>query len=305
MRWVCRGVRFYLVDVFAEEPYAGNQLAVFRDAGGLGSAGMQKIAKEMHFSETTFVTSEKPRLGGYDVRVFTPDTEVPFAGHPTLGTAYIVQSEIIGRQVPMIKLNLKVGQIPVTFTYKRGRADVLWMRQKEPEFGDEFDRGTVARAFGLHPSDLDERLPVAEVSTGLPFIIVPLRSMNAVKRARIDKASFLALARDGRLTRKMAGGALIYSPETYHEENDLNARVLCPGVGVPEDPATGSGNGCLAAYLVRNRYAGDDHINLRVEQGYEIGRRSLLLLRAKERSRRIEVDIGGSVQFVGRGEFPE
>ena len=108
---------FYILDVFAEEKYAGNQLAVVRDAGGLSDAEMQKIAKEMNYSETTFILSEQPRGGAYDVRIFTPEIEVPFAGHPTLGTAFVIQQEIVGEPVEVVNLNLKVGQIPVTFNY--------------------------------------------------------------------------------------------------------------------------------------------------------------------------------------------
>ena len=297
-------MRFYIVDVFAERKYSGNQLAVFRDSGRLPGTTMQRIASEMHYSETTFITSERLSRGGYDVRVFTPGAEIPFAGHPTLGTAFIVQSEIIGEQVPAVNLNMKVGQIPVTFSYRNGKADILWMRQKEPEFGVELDSGATVKALGLRASDLDGDLPVMEVSTGLPFVIVPLRSLEAARRARLDESMFLRVMERAGLPKRKAEGVLVFSPETYRKENDLNVRVFVPGVGVPEDPATGSGNGCLAAYLVRNRFRGRDHVELRVEQGYEIGRKSLLLLKAGSEGGRIQVNVGGKVQFVGKGEFP-
>ena len=292
-------MRFYIVDVFAESKYSGNQLAVFRDCSKLSTETMQHIAREMHFSETTFVTSEEPRQGGYDVRVFTPATELPFAGHPTLGTAYIVQSQVIGKPVKTVALNMKVGQIPVTFTYAKSEADVLWMKQKQPTFGTTFERSRVAKLLGLGASETDSRFPVMQVSTGIPFVIVPLKGLRQIKRIRVDQAGLAVFLKKTRST-----GVLVFSPETYGKENDLNVRVL--GVEeIPEDPATGSGNGCLAAYLVKQRYFGEDEVDVRVEQGYEVSRRSLLLLRARTTPGGIEINVGGKVQYVAQGEFPE
>ncbi len=293
-------MRFYIVDVFAESRLSGNQLAVFRDCVRLTGATMQKIAQEMHYSETTFITSEEPREGGYDVRVFTPADELPFAGHPTLGTAYIVQSKVIGRPVERVALNMKVGQIPVTFSYKSGVPDVLWMRQKPPTFGKTFSRARIAKILGLSASDIDSKFPVRLVSTGVPFVIVPLTGLKAIRRIRVDQAGLARLLDETKST-----VILVFSPETYSRDNALNVRVLGLVNVIPEDPATGSGNGCLAAYLVKHRYFGTGKVDIRVEQGYEINRRSLLLLRAEETRRGIEVNVGGRVQFVASGEFPE
>jgi trans-2,3-dihydro-3-hydroxyanthranilate isomerase len=292
-------VRFYIVDVFAETRYSGNQLAVFRDTGKLTTSEMQRIAQEMHYSETTFITSEVERNGAYDVRVFTPDRELPFAGHPTLGTAYIVQSQVAKKPLAQVKLNLKVGHIPVTFSYKGGKADVLWMRQKPPTFGKTFEPGPVAEFLGLNVTDIDPGFPIMEVSTGVPFLIVPLKDLDAVKRTSMDRAKYLKFAEGTE-----SDIVLVFSRQTYNKENDLNVRVLGPSLGIPEDPATGSGNGCLAAYLVKHRYSGGDRLDVRVEQGYEIGRKSLLLLKAEKKGGQIEVNVGGRVQFVAQGEFP-
>jgi len=292
-------LRFYIVDVFAESRLTGNQLAVFRDCASLSTPSMQRIAQEMHYSETTFITSEEPHNGGYDVRVFTPGYELPFAGHPTLGTAYIVQSQIIGKPATKVVLNMKVGQIPVTFSYRGGAPDVLWMRQKNPTFGRTFSRERVAKVLGLKTSDIDSKFPVRLVSTGLPFLIVPLAGLKAIRGIKVDQTGLTRLFKEADTT-----VILLFSPETYSKENDLNVRVLGLPDVIPEDPATGSGNGCLAAYLVRERYLSRDSIDIRVEQGYEINRRSLLLLRAHENSKGIEVDVGGRVQFVASGEFP-
>ncbi len=293
-------MRFYIVDVFAESRYSGNQLAVFRDSGKLSDGEMQRIAQEMHYSETTFITSEKERDGGYDVRIFTPDEEVPFAGHPTLGKAYVLQSEVVKKPTSQVKLNLKAGQIPVTLSYKNGKADLLWMRQNEPTFGRRFGVKSVSAFLGLGLSDFDDRFPIMDVSTGLPFLIVPLKNLKAIRRARLDRHAYLKFA-EGTESKMV----LLFSPETYGKGNDLNVRVLGPSFGIPEDPATGSGNGCLAAYLVNQRYFGKGSIDVRIEQGYEIGRKSLLLLKAREEAGKVEVNVGGKVQFIAKGEFAE
>jgi trans-2,3-dihydro-3-hydroxyanthranilate isomerase len=289
---------FYIVDVFAEEKYAGNQLAVVRDAAALSDSQMQQITKEMNYSETTFILSEESREDGYDVRIFTPGAEVPFAGHPTLGTAYIIRQEIISKPVETVNLNLKVGQIPVMFNYSGKDKDVLWMKQKEPTFGEIFDASDIARVLSIEKNDIDERYPIQEVSTGLPHIIVPLQSLKAVKRTKINKDKYFKFIEN--INTK---AILIFCSETSHQQNNLNVRVFCDYYGVPEDPATGSGNGCLAGYLVKNRYFATSKIDVRVEQGYEIGRPSLLYLRAEEINGKIVVFVGGKVGLVAKGEL--
>jgi trans-2,3-dihydro-3-hydroxyanthranilate isomerase len=290
---------FNIVDVFAEEKYAGNQLAVVKDTQGLSASKMQIIAKEMHFSETSFIVSNKRRRGGYDVRIFTPEEEVPFAGHPTLGTAYVILQEIVKKQIDKITLNLKVGQIPVTITYVDGKPDVLWMRQKQPSFGKIYDTKAIADTINLDPSDIDAAFPIQEVSTGIAGIVVPLKTLSAVKRARTNREKYFQLVKNTE-----AKSILVFCPETYHRQNHLNVRVFVDYYGIPEDPATGSANGCLAAYLVKHRYFGQNQINIRVEQGYEIGRPSLLLLKAtQDKGGKIDVNVGGKVQPIAKGEL--
>ena len=289
---------FYIVDVFAEQKYAGNQLAVFRNTKALSDAEMQQIAKEMHFSETTYILSEEERDGGYDVRIFTPEYEIPFAGHPTLGTAYVIQQEIIKEPIKQVILNLKVGQIPVSFKYNGKDIEIMWMKQKAPTFGRIFGVETISEILCIDRREVDERSPIQEVSTGTPFIIVPLRNLNAVKQARIDRDKYFDLIKDTE-----AKAILVFCPETYAKENQLNVRVFADYYGVPEDPATGSANGCLAGYLVKYRYFGKDQIDIRVEQGYEIGRPSLLFLKAEEKKDKIEVFVGGKAIMIAKGEF--
>ena len=171
---------FTIVDVFAEEKYAGNQLAVVRGAAGLSDEILQKITREMNYSETTFILSEEERDGGYDVRIFTPGGEVPFAGHPTLGTAYVLRDEILATPAERVVLNLEAGRIPVTF------GDVLWMRQLPPTFGPVLAPNRLAQVLGLEEDDLEDRHPGQVVSTGLPAVVVPLRSLDALRRCRVN-----------------------------------------------------------------------------------------------------------------------
>ncbi len=289
---------FSIVDVFTDQKYAGNQLAVFRDAGSIPDREMQQIAREINFSETTFILSDDQKDGGYDVRIFTPGAEVPFAGHPTLGSAYVIQRDIIREPVDTVVLNLKVGQIPVRFTYANGDPDFLWMETKPAQFGSRFDVEPIADALSIRPSDIDERFPIQEVSTGLPFIITPLKTLNAVKNARVVRDVFFDM-----IENTEAKAILIFCPETIRDENQLHARVFVDYYGIPEDPATGSANSCLAGYLVKYGYFGENRIDVRVEQGYAIGRPSLLLLRAEDTAGELKIQVGGQVAMVARGKF--
>jgi len=290
---------FYILDVFANEKYTGNPLAVVTNAERMSVVEMQNIAKEMNFSETTFITSGKLIANGYNVRIFTPLQEVPFAGHPTLGTAFIIQHEMIQKPIKKVKLNLKAGQIPVTFKYdSKNVPTILWMKQNEPEFMNVIKPSEIAPVLNVNEEDIDDRFPVQEVSTGLPFIIVPLKGLAAVKKAKIDPVKYIDL-----IQQTTAKAIFIFCPETYIEDNDLNARMFADYYGIPEDPATGSANGCLAGYLMKHRYYGDGKINVRVEQGYEMGRPSLINLRAEEQDGNIEVHVGGKAVLVAKGEL--
>ena len=285
------GLTFYIVDVFAEEKYAGNQLAVVRGGADLSDEALGRITLEMNYSETTFVLSDEETDGGYDVRIFTPGQEVPFAGHPTLGTAYVIRHEILGEPLDRVTLNLRAGKIPVTF------GDVLWMHQLPPTFGPTLDPASTARALGLEAEELDDRFPVQEVSTGLPALVVPLRDLAALQRCKVDWERYLELAGPGK-------NLYAFCPEPHEGgPGDLSARMFTDDLGVAEDPATGSAAGCLAGYLVQHRYLGTDSVDVRVEQGHEIDRPSLLYLRATREGDEIAVHVGGKVQMVARGEL--
>ncbi|MNY12463.1 Trans-2,3-dihydro-3-hydroxyanthranilate isomerase [compost metagenome] len=239
--------------------------------------------------------SESKNNSNYDVRIFTPKEEIPFAGHPTLGTAFIIQNEILREPVKKITLNFKGGQIPVSFNYQEG---VLWMAQNEPTFGKILDANQVQDVLNIAKEDTDARFPIQEVSTGLPVIIVPLKSLEIVKKVKLNREKYFEL-----IEHTEAKAIMVFSPETYNSENALNVRDFAEYYGIPEDPATGSSNGCLAAYLVKYRYFDNHKINIRVEQGYEIERPSLLFLEASDDNGIINVHVGGKVVKIAQGEW--
>lgn len=290
--------KFYILDVFAEEKYAGNQLAVVRNAKSLSDNQMQKIAKEMNYSETTFILSDEQQNGGYDVRIFTPEAEVPFAGHPTLGTAFVIQHKIMREPAETVILNLKVGQIPVKFHKTDEGKDILWMKPNEPIFGEIFQPDEIISFLSVHKEDIDERFPIQHVSIGVDFIFVPLKTLEAVRMVGVAREKLFEWVKD-----KQAKTIFVFCPQTYSPENHMNVRLFADCFGIPEDPATGSANACLAAYMVKHRYFGKDKIDIQVEQGYEIKRPSLLYLRAENKQGKIDVSVGGKAIMVAEGQL--
>ena len=291
-----RGTRFWIVDVFCEEKFKGNQLAVFLDASSLGAAEMQSLAREMNFSESTFILDSKANDKGWPVRIFTPQAEVPFAGHPTLGTSWVIANELLEARPDSLTLDLQAGPIPVRFE-DDARGELMWMTQNQPEFQDGPAAPVVAAALGLEPSDIDARFPIERVSTGLPFLLVPVVSLAATQKARLRGEAYDTLcAQDHK-------AILFFSAETVDPSNKVHARMFADAFGVPEDPATGSANGCLAAWLVRHRYFGMPAIDLTVEQGVEMGRASRLHLRAAENDGTFSIQVGGRVIPVAEGRL--
>ena len=289
-------LRFFMTDVFGNEKYSGNQLATFLEGGLLSEYEMQKIAREINFSETTFILSDRTIDGGYPVRIFTPAEEIDFAGHPTLGTAFIISRHIFKQHAGKVVLNLNVGQIPVSFSSADNQS-TLWMEHLEPTFGGVLNAGIVAEMLGLPADALDGRCPVQEVSTGLPHVIVPLKNLDALRKAALVKERYFDVIKD--IPSKCI---LIFCPEGHDESHAVSVRMFADLLGIPEDPATGSGNGCLAAYLVKHRYFGSNAIDISVGQGYEIGRPSLILLKAEEiNGGRIRVSVGGRVIPIAEG----
>jgi trans-2,3-dihydro-3-hydroxyanthranilate isomerase len=281
---------FYIVDVFAVGKYTGNQLAVFPNAEGLETAQMQSIAREINFSESTFVTGA-PQNQLYPVKIFTPAVELPFAGHPTLGTAWVLRH--LNPSLTTVTLNYTAGAIPVSFA-DTNHISVVWMKQRNPEFLGTLAAAELAPVLGIDLTDIDLGYPIEQVSTGLPFIIVPLKTLAAVQKAKLELTKYYQL-----INQLPAQNILIFCPQALHAENDLHVRVFTHALGIPEDPATGSANGCLAAYLVQHSYENQKSIDLRIEQGYEIDRPSLLYLQADANS----ISVGGQVELVARGQW--
>jgi len=277
--------RFFILDVFAEAPLAGNPLAVV-----LGDAWdpvtLQAIAREMAYSETTFV-GEPDAAGCWPVRIFTPATEIPFAGHPTIGTASLIRDRLLEEPRDTVTLALGVGNVEVRFAGD----GVAWMRPPRPELGPEHPRDLVPPLLGIEASDLDERFPVQEVSAGISFTLIPLRSLAAVRRARYRAEGAAALRAAGAST-----AVFLFAPEAAAFENQIHARMFAPDYGVAEDPATGSANACLGRYIEIHHYPGHRLAELRVEQGYEVGRPSILRLRLAPR-----LEVGGRVVAVADG----
>jgi trans-2,3-dihydro-3-hydroxyanthranilate isomerase len=280
---------FYIVDVFAERPYAGNQLAVVVGANGLSDDTMQRIAAETNYSETTFVTSVREQDGGYRIRIFTPAREIAFAGHPILGTAWVIRHHLEPKDSGPVRLNLAVGQVPVTFQFSPRGEEVGWFLSPPVLLGATCPGERIAPALGLSPEDIEIRAPVQQCSAGTSAMIVPLRSLKALRQSQLDLEAFAPLAADG-----FPPLVYLFCSETHYPENDLCARFFFEAHGVREDPATGNGAAFLGTYLLEHRFYSGSDLSLRIEQGYEIGRRSLVLLRARNPGSP-EVRVGGSV----------
>lgn len=282
-------VPFRLLDVFAEAPFEGNQLCVVPDVpDGLDADTMLKIAAEIAFSETTFVTAV--RDDGYDVRIFTPDNELPFAGHPTLGTAYVLALE--GRVARSLVQTSIAGDVPVEVDVDGGRAT---MQQLPLSFSDPFDdRAAVAEAAELEPGDLIEGLPIVAASTGIPHLIVPVRdAATLANAARHDRACAAVC--------EAAGTESLYL-FAIRAGGDVIARMFDRSASIGEDPATGSAAGPLGAYLARHGLA-DMPGRMVVSQGEAVGRPSTLHVKVAPTDATWEVRVGGAVRMMGDGAF--
>jgi trans-2,3-dihydro-3-hydroxyanthranilate isomerase len=285
---------FAHVDVFARRPLEGNPLAVFTDARGMTDGEMQSVAREMRLSETTFVLPREigvERVNGVRTRIFTPQEELPFAGHPTLGTAWVLKN---GRMEDEILLDLNVGRVPVRFSQREGRL-FGEMVQPEPKWGAVHKPEKVATALGIDPADLDPAVPTETVSTGNPFAIVPFQSIGKLRDLQPSQGQM-----DGYLRTTDAKFFYLVSRETVNPEARLHARMIFSG---GEDPATGSAAGPAAAWMLRHGWIQPEE-EVWVEQGVEMARPSQIFVRAggsREQPRNIRV--GGFCFGVIRGEL--
>ncbi len=300
-----RTYEFVQLDVFTQTPLEGNPLAVFKDARGLNDAEMQALAREMNLSETTFIfprDAATEARDGKKVRIFTIETELPFAGHPTLGTAlYLYASEPCQNNPAEITLDLKAGKIPVRFTANSGNGgrnrvdgEVFGeMRQRDPEFGTPLSREEVARAIGMTVDEISREWPIQPVSTGLTFTIVPFRNrqtLSDLEFSYIQAAEFL----------RNTGANLFYflCPERREGRLEARARMFFYG---GEDPATGSAAGCAASWMVQHGVANSDE-QVVIRQGVECRRPSEMHVRAKREGECItNVRVGGYAIEILRG----
>src|SRR5579859_6437078 len=289
-----RRLPYVLMDVFTERPLEGNQLAIFTDARGLSTEQMQALARETNLSETTFILPreiEEDRREGTRVRIFTVQEELPFAGHPTLGTAYFLHRFGGSNEV---WLDLKVGKIPVRFQPDADSGKSFGeMRQRDPETGNVHNKEDIARATGLALDEIVPHLPVQTFSTGMPFVIVPVISIAAVRKAGPWNRMAEYLER--------SDGKFFYfvTAETIDPQAKLHARMPFYN---GDDPATGSAAGCCAAWMAMHGVIerGEQAI---IEQGLEVHRPSRIYVRAERSSDKIvNVHVGGYCVEVARGE---
>jgi trans-2,3-dihydro-3-hydroxyanthranilate isomerase len=294
-----RRLSFVQVDVFTSVPLEGNQLAVFADGSGLSDAEMQALAKETNLSETTFIMprdAATERERGVRVRIFTTTEELPFAGHPTLGTAMVLRNDAqrSNGSAAELALDLNVGRIPVRFSTRDGLPFGL-MTQRDPEFTNKHSREDVARAAGLAIDDIADDLPIQTVSTGNAFAIVPLKSLAVLQKLSPTWANMKAY-----LDKSDAKFFYFVSRETVNPEAKLQSRMVFYN---GEDPATGSAAGPCAAWAVQYGVVPPDQQVL-MEQGVEMKRRSQIFFSAGRNDGKIvNVRVGGHVAEVARGEF--
>lgn len=298
-------IKFYILDVFAREKYAGNQLAVFVDLEKqLSPEQMLQMTREINFAESTFITSIEAD-GSFVVRIFTTEYEVPFAGHPTLGTAYILAKHFSEKPVKEIVLRLKKGDIPVQIDNPQDlNASRFTMQQVQPEFGPLFDAKTLSEAFDIPLASFDASMPIQDVNTGLPYLIIFLKDLESIGKLKLNADKVEQFLRQEKLfksnnPRGLTTNLFFVTRETVEEEHSYHTRMLVlEDESIWEDAATGSANGCFLAYLLKHDKPTQSAI---VEQGFEMGRKSILHLNGTRNEYEYILKVGGQVVPVSEG----
>lgn len=300
---------FLQVDVFTRRPFGGNQLAVFTDGRGLSTEQMQDLAREMNFSETTFVLPPETPGGHKKVRIFTPAIEMPMAGHPTVGTAAaLVQRGLVDLPADQaLILELGIGPVKVEIEPRFASAPFVWMNHRLPQFSQyERSRKAVASALGLEFEDVRADLPLEVVSTGVPFLFVPLASLAAIRRARSEAAALARLFEGMEPANVALFTQEVEPPGAGYPPADFHARMYSPHLaGVVEDPATGSMAAPFGAYLAQHGVLiNDPKVTFEIEQGLEMHRPSRITVEVcREGERVTALRIGGDSVIVGEGEI--
>ena len=303
-----RSLPFYQADVFTDVAFGGNPVAVFPHAPDLSNQEFQQIAREMNLSETVFVQPPSQSGAVVKLRIFTPTHELPFAGHPVLGSCHVLGALghfPIQEPITRIQYECNIGIFPAELYVLKGVIDRVIMSQPSPEFidlvenvGDFFD---IAHAFGLNRTDIaHSSFPIEVVSTGLPVMIVPVRTLTAVKSIVPDHAAIAEIC--GRFG---ANGMMVFSTMTVEDFSTVHTRMFARPIGIDEDPATGSASGALGAYLVKNGVVDVRPMTeIIAEQGYEIDRPSRILIHVYSDDDMIQsVKVGGQVVMVAEGKM--
>jgi len=301
-------LQFYQTDVFTSEPFGGNPLAVFPDPGELTEREFQQIAREMNLSETVFVLPPTDTRAVAKIRIFTPSQEIPFAGHPILGTFYVLGTlKRLPLQEPVTKVfyECHLGVFPLELIVLKGQIEQVVMSHPSPEFLEVVSQMEtlfeLAKALGVQKAQIvDSPFPVEIVSTGLPVLIVPIRTLTAIKSMEVNHSAVLEIC-----ARLGTNGIMVYTTMTLEESATVHTRMFADPIGVPEDPATGSASGALGAYLVKNGVVEvGPTTEVVIEQGYEIDRPSRILVQVFSDDDIIqEVKVGGQVVMVAEGKM--
>jgi trans-2,3-dihydro-3-hydroxyanthranilate isomerase len=293
-------LHYYLVDVFTDEVFGGNPLAVFPEGKLVPGHLMQKIARELNLSETTFVLPPANAANDIKLRIFTPGRELPMAGHPTLGTAHVLLlQQYLKPQGLHLIFEEGVGDIRVDFERQGQAPGLITMEQPLPVFGPTVtDAALLAELLSLKPEDIDTRAPAQVVSCGVPFFLVPLKSLDAVKRAKL-RTDVL----EGKLNHPQMESVFLFSTQTETAAGTVHGRMFAPAFGIPEDPATGSACGPLGGYLVKyGLVPAQPESPIICEQGFEMGRPSILHITIGQHQSQISsVKVGGRSVLVGEG----
>lgn len=301
-----RSLKFYQADVFTAQPFGGNPVAIFPDAQGLTDDQLQQIAREMNLSETVFVFPPSDPAAVVRLRIFTPTQEIPFAGHPVVGTMHVLaQLGLIATPEPVTRVvqECNIGLFPVDVLMRDGKVMRVVMTQPAPQFleriDDTEDLYMVAAALGIPKHTIaNNKWSLEVVSTGLPVLIVPVRTLTAVRSINPDPSAIVDLC--GRFG---ANGIMAFTTMTVEPFSNVHARMFAPAIGIPEDPATGSASGALGAYLVQHRIVEVGPMTeIVIEQGYEIDRPSRILVQVESNGEAIQtVKVGGQCVMVVEG----
>jgi trans-2,3-dihydro-3-hydroxyanthranilate isomerase len=295
-------LHYHLIDVFTDRAFGGNPLAVFTEGAGIPDPLMQSIAKELNLSETTFVLAPDDPKHDCRVRIFTPGSELPMAGHPTVGTAFVLAREGILKKSDVI-FEEAVGPVPVSIELENGAPGFIEMRQPLPKFGLRFgDVDAIAEMLSLEPRAIREtKLPVEIVSCGVPYLLVPLDGLESIRRIRFRTDVWERVVRG----QAPAPDVFVFTTAAEFPGSDIHSRMFAPAHGISEDPATGSAHGPLGCYLVRHGVLpSEDELRFVSEQGVEMGRPSFLRIRiAHDRGEISAVRVGGTCHYMGGGYF--